>query len=285
MSYSTPDDILQNIAGLIHTHSGIDFPKTHIKVLDQRIQKRIQELRCSESDLYSDLLLDKTKLLEFVGFVTTNHTHFFRSIEQFHLLGSTILPELQIKNSHIKHITLWSSACSSGEEPYTLALYLQHYFEVQGLRDWSYSIIATDIDQSSLDTAIEGVYPHKALKYIPTEYHSYIEIHDPSPETALDPTLEDDSYIKMKTEIRKNIRFQIHNLMDIPIYKNLDIIFCRNVLIYFNLETQEKVIKQLAGCLSKDRYLFISPAESITDLDVPFSPVFLPKSIYYINKK
>ncbi|MGL5955889.1 MAG: CheR family methyltransferase [Brevinema sp.] len=273
MSYKTPDDVLQKIAGLIHTHSGINFPIAHVKVLDQRIQKRIQELHCSESDLYSSLLLDKTKLLEFVGFVTTNHTHFFRSMEQFHILGSTILPELQIKNSHIKHIALWSSACSSGEEPYTLALYLERYFDVQGLTDWSFSIIATDIDQMSLDIAIKGIYPHKALKYIPSEYHSYIEIHHSDTE----------SYIKIAPEIKKNVRFQIYNLMDIPIYKNLDIIFCRNVLIYFDLTTQEKVIRQLANCLSKDRYLFISPAESITGLDVPFSPIFLPKSIYYMN--
>lgn len=281
MSYEcqTSSDILKKIATLIYQHSGINFPESHLKVLDQRIQQRLKETSIDEEALYTNLLLNKKILFEFIGFVTTNHTHFFRSIEQFKVLESTIIPELVKKNSHVKHITIWSCACSTGEEPYTLALCLQYYFDKYELNDWNYSIIATDIDQSSLDSAINGVYPYKAMKYIPIEYHSYLDIQTNS--LLLDD--EKTQYFTVKTELKKKIRFSIHNLLEEPIFRNIDIIFCRNVLIYFDEETQEKVINQLIKSLSIDRYFFISPSESVIGLKVQLKPVILPQTIYYTN--
>ncbi len=282
-SFLTPEGILQKIADLIFKTSGIDFPDSHKKVLDQRIQQRIKELNCEADDLYVSLL-NRDKLFEFIGFVTTNHTLFFRSIEQFHILGNVIIPELLEKNKFAKHIAIWSCASSSGEEPYTLALYLHHYFETNNLSDWSFSIIATDIDQTSINTAVKGEYSHRALPTIPKEYHKYFDIQNVyHPET--EEELEEDRLIVVKPEIKKYVKFQIHNLMEKPPYRNQDIVFCRNVLIYFNPETQERVVRELATSLTADRYLVISPSESITGFDVPFSPVILPKTIYYINNK
>ncbi len=284
LSFMTPENILQKIADLIFKASGIDFPDSHKKVLDQRIQQRLRELGCTADDLYVSLL-NKDNLFEFIGFVTTNHTLFFRSIEQFHVLGSVMIPELLEKNKITRHIAIWSCASSSGEEPYTLALYLHHYFKTNNLLDWSFSIIATDIDQTSINTAIKGEYSYRVLVNIPKEYHTYFDVQNVyHPET--NEELEEDRMIVVKPEIKKYVKFQIHNLMDKPPYHNQDIVFCRNVLIYFNPETQERVVRDLATSLTDDRYLVISPSESITGFRVPFTPVILPKSIYYIyNKK
>ncbi len=222
----TNEEILKSIANLIYKSSGISFPENHLNVLDQRVQSRIKEEGITAQDLYSQLLLDKETLFEFIGFVTTNHTLFFRSINQFTTLETVILPELIKKNNHVKHIAVWSCACSTGEEPYTIAIYLQHYFDKNGLDDWSYSIIATDIDRSSLNKAIEGIYPRKNKDDIPVKFHEYLI------EGVAQPDFEDSHYISVRPDIKQHVRFNIYNLMDTPPYRNQDIIFCRNVLIY-----------------------------------------------------
>ena len=269
--FKTPEVPLRKIAELIHKKSGIDFPPSHLKVLDQRIQKVIKEKEITVNELYSDLLLNSAKLFEFIGIVTTNHTHFFRNIDHFHALGDTIIPVLLEENKLTKHISIWSCASSSGEEPYTLLLYLHHYFEANNLHDWRFSILATDIDQTSLATAESGVYPIAVLSSIPKEYHSYLTISE--------------NTVEIPTKLKKNLRFEIHNLMDTHKNRLIDIIFCRNVLIYFNDATQEKVIDKLITGLKPNRYFFISSSESITGIRSELTPIILPKVIYYTNKK
>ncbi len=117
MPKATDERTLKDIAALIYRHSGINFPDNHLKVLDQRVQSKIKELDCTEIELYSKILKDENALFEFIGFVTTNHTQFFRSINQFITLEEVVLPELVKKNNHVKHIAVWSCACSTGEEP------------------------------------------------------------------------------------------------------------------------------------------------------------------------
>ena len=267
----TPEATLRKVAELIHKKSGIDFPPSHLKVLDQRIQSVIKERNITVSELYSDLLLNSKKLFEFIGIVTTNHTHFFRNIDHFHALGSTIIPALLEANDLTKHISIWSCASSSGEEPYTLLLYLQHYFDIHNLHDWRFSILATDIDQTSLATAERGSYPIAVLSSIPKEYHTYLTIGE--------------NTVEIPAKLKKNIRFQLHNLMDTHKNSLIDIIFCRNVLIYFNEATQEKVIEKLVKGLKPNRYFFISSSESISGIKSELTPVILQKVIYYTNKK
>ena len=269
--FKTPSLLLQKIAELIHTASGIIFPASHLKVLDQRIQNIIKIKNITVDELYSDLLMDTEKLFEFIGFVTTNHTHFFRNIEQFQILGSTIIPKLLKENDLTKHISIWSCACSSGEEPYTLALYFQYYFDTHFLHNWTFSILATDIDQTSLTTAEKGRYPIEGLQHIPQEYRSYLHTNE--------------NTIKIPTSLKKNIVFKRHNLIDNHTHSLIDIIFCRNVLIYFNEATQEQVLNKLITGLKANRYFFISPSESIFGLNVLLTPILLQKVIYYTNKK
>lgn len=268
--------ILEILAKMIHEESGIFFPPSHMKVLDQRIQTSLRDKQCSETELLELLQQEAVEFHKFIGYITTNHTSFFRSIDQFHALGSHIIPELIEKNKYSKRILVWSAAASSGEEPYTLALYIQHYFNIHNLSEWSFLILATDIDSESLNIGIKGIYPIISLKNIPPEYHYLIEIQ----ENAAQP---EDGIIIMPDNIKKNIKFNEHNLLKELSSYHFDIIFCRNVLIYFNVETQEQVISNLLRSLKKGRYLFVSPSETLTNIQTDLTPILLTKCIFYTN--
>jgi len=272
----SPNYILDTLANMIHQESGIIFPSSHIKVLDQRIQTSLREKKITEEKLLTLLKTDTIEFHKFIGHITTNHTSFFRSIEQFHTLGSHILPDLIQRNKYSKRLLIWSAAASSGEEPYTLALYIQHYFNIHDIKDWSFMILATDIDSSSLNIGMKGIYPISSLKNIPTEYHYLIEISQRSTEL-------NNNYIKIPQKIKNYIKFKEHNLLKSINSYQFDLIFCRNVLIYFDLDTQRQVVSNLCNHLKDKRYFFVSPSETLTHLQSNLTPIVLPKCIYYTN--
>lgn len=273
--FKTSKKILDEIANLIHKKSGIVFPVNHLRVLDKRIQDYIKQNKHSEEDLLKILTHDPDILAIFVGHVTTNHTHFFRSMEQFETLQTRILPELIEKNASTKVINIWSAGCSSGEEPYTIALCVQEFLEKQLLNDWSFSILATDIDPHSLNIAKSGKFNISSLKHIPKQYHRFLILPD--------TINSEEEFFHFTPDICTHIRFKIHNLIEKPREKLMDIIFCRNVLIYFDHEIQEIVIHHLVNNLAPNRYFYISPSESISELNTNLEVVFLPKSIFYTN--
>ena len=279
-AHTTPLAILEKIANLIYTKSGIVFPPSHMKVLDQRVQSSFKKRFGTVEDFAHLLEVNETELTTFIGYVTTNHTLFFRSMEQFNGLGSTILPELIEKNVATKHIAIWSAACSSGEEPYSLVLYIMHYLATHHHSDWTFDIIATDIDETSLKAAQEGLYNYNSLKYIPKEYHAYITISEG--EMSERGFLEND-YIIMPDAVKKHITYGPHNLMDSPKIYNMDLILCRNVLIYFDIETQKKVVDNLTKALAPRRYFFVSPSETLSGISTSLHARMLPKCIFYTN--
>lgn len=272
--------VLDQIAFLIHKKSGIFFPPNHMKVLDQRVKSSMKKVSCTDEELLHFLSSDEEKLTAFIGYVTTNHTHFFRSIHQFHSLGSTILPELIEKNQITKHIKIWSTACSSGEEPYSLAIYIQHYFNKNYINDWSFTILATDIDKTSLKIAKDGIYFYRALKNIPKEYHKYIDIN---PGTVNQNGILEHDRISMTDDLKKHITFSSHNLLEPSTQRDMDIIFCRNVLIYFDVDTQQQVILNLSKALAPNRYFFVSPSETLTGISTNLHIRMLEKSMFYVN--
>ncbi|MGL4562581.1 MAG: CheR family methyltransferase [Brevinema sp.] len=269
---------LNTLASMIQKEVGIFFPDAHLKVLDQRVTAILRKKQCSEEELILSLENDRDEFLKFIGYVTTNHTFFFRSLEQFVALDNHILPELLTKNKEIKHISIWSAACSSGEEAYTLAMCVQGFFKTHHLHDWDFNIIATDISEQALESAIRGRYSLNDLKHIPIEYQYLINII----EDATDPS-GFSNYIEMPEFLKQKISFETHNLLKPKMMPSVDIIFCRNVLIYFNNETQERVITNLTHVLKKNRYLFISPTESLNHLKTNLQAHMLPKCIFYEN--
>lgn len=173
------------------------------------------------------LALEKNEALlqETLDRMTINVSEFYRNYKRWEVLEKTILPLLK----PAKTLKVWSAACSTGEEPYTLSMILSRQ---KGLTD--YQIIATDIDDKVLQKAKEGVYQERSLQEVPKEMK---ELY----------FTQDGNRFKVKDEIRKNIRFQKHNLLADPYEKDFDIIVCRNVLIYFTEEAKEKIYHKFSG--------------------------------------
>ncbi|MCY7816678.1 CheR family methyltransferase [Bacillus haynesii] len=189
------------------------------------------------------LALEKNEALlqETLDRMTINVSEFYRNYKRWEVLEKTILPLLK----PAKTLKVWSAACSTGEEPYTLSMILSRQ---KGLSD--YQIIATDIDDKVLAKAKEGVYQERSLQEVPKEMK---ELY----------FTQDGSRFAVKDEIRKNIRFQKHNLLADPYEKDFDIIVCRNVLIYFTEEAKEKIYHKFSGSLKNNGVLFVGSTEQI----------------------
>ncbi|MCY7769849.1 protein-glutamate O-methyltransferase CheR [Bacillus haynesii] len=184
---------------------------------------------------------NETLLQETLDRMTINVSEFYRNYKRWEVLEKTILPLLK----PAKTLKVWSAACSTGEEPYTLSMILSRQ---KSLSD--YQIIATDIDDKVLAKAKEGVYQERSLQEVPKEMK---ELY----------FTQDGSRFAVKDEIRKNIRFQKHNLLADPYEKDFDIIVCRNVLIYFTEEAKEKIYHKFSGSLKNKGVLFVGSTEQI----------------------
>ncbi|MCY7849312.1 CheR family methyltransferase [Bacillus haynesii] len=184
---------------------------------------------------------NETLLQETLDRMTINVSEFYRNYKRWEVLEKTILPLLK----PAKTLKVWSAACSTGEEPYTLSMILSRQ---KSLSD--YQIIATDIDDKVLAKAKEGVYQERSLLEVPKEMK---ELY----------FTQDGSRFAVKDEIRKNIRFQKHNLLADPYEKDFDIIVCRNVLIYFTEEAKEKIYHKFSGSLKNKGVLFVGSTEQI----------------------
>ncbi|ETB69551.1 MULTISPECIES: CheR family methyltransferase [Bacillus] len=189
------------------------------------------------------LALEKNEALlqETLDRMTINVSEFYRNYKRWEVLEKTILPLLK----PAKTLKVWSAACSTGEEPYTLSMILSRQ---KGLSD--YQIIATDIDDKVLAKAKEGVYQERSLQEVPKEIK---ELY----------FTQDGTRFAVKDEIKKNIRFQKHNLLADAYEKDFDIIVCRNVLIYFTEEAKEKIYHKFSGSLKNNGVLFVGSTEQI----------------------
>jgi len=189
------------------------------------------------------LALEKNEALlqETLDRMTINVSEFYRNYKRWEVLEKTILPLLK----PAKTLKVWSAACSTGEEPYTLSMILSRQ---KGISD--YQIIATDIDDKVLAKAKEGVYQERSLQEVPKEIK---ELY----------FTQDGNRFAVKDEIKKNIRFQKHNLLADAYEKDFDIIVCRNVLIYFTEEAKEKIYHKFSGSLKNNGVLFVGSTEQI----------------------
>ncbi|MGL5253464.1 MAG: CheR family methyltransferase [Brevinema sp.] len=276
--FFTEEPILSKIKEIIYTESGIIFTPSYMKVLDQRVSRICKESGCEPKDILEYITKDIHYLREFVGHVTTNHTHFFRSIGQYRLLEDLILPQLVERNINSKSIRIWSAACSSGEEAFSLMMVVQNFFEKNHLADWTCSIFASDIDEVSLSKANRAEYNILCLKHIPEQYHKFLKLDV----DFLPPHLRE--FFTVIPQLKENISFEYSNLIrDTPLGR-FDIVFCRNVLIYFNIETQAQVVNNLKKTLTTGGYLFISPSETLNGISEGFDMKMTPNSAYYIKR-
>lgn len=253
------------LARYIYDYSGIKMPDSKKTMLEGRLRRRLRATGIATLDAYCDYLFDEGNLakegLYLINAVTTNKTDFFREPAHFVYLRQTILPEFEARGT--RTVRCWSAACSTGPEPYTVAMVLDDYASASSL---SYGILATDLDTDVLDAARRGVYPAELVDPVPEHLQRrYVMI-------PRDAARRD---VRMAPALRSAIGFARLNLMDdhYPVGEAMHLIFCRNVLIYFDKPTQKKVVSQLIDCLAPGGYLFLGHSESIAGFDLPLRQV------------
>ncbi|CAK09519.1 chemotaxis protein CheR [Rhizobium leguminosarum] len=254
------------LARFIYDYSGIKMPPTKLTMLEGRLRRRLRATNHGTFDDYCDFLFNEDGLAQetvyLIDVVTTNKTDFFREAKHFDYLQSVALPA--ISNSGVRTIRTWSSACSTGAEPYTMAMVLAEFTE--GRNDVSYSVLATDLSTDVLQTARRGIYPEDLIAPVPRDLQRKYVL------TAKQPGRRE---VRITPKLRSKIGFARMNLMDekYAIGEPMHVIFCRNVLIYFDKQTQAGVLNRLCACLAKGGYMFIGHSESITGFDLPLKQV------------
>ena len=241
---------------LIYDESGITFSSTNRAILESRLRERLREKQIVEiNEYYNTLVRDKEELKLMLDSVTTNLTRFFRNQPHFDALINYVIPEvLKIKKEQgDSKIRVWSAGCSTGEEPYTLAMILKDKLPSTVTAE----IVASDISLKSLMVGKAGFYPESRIIGIPDAYLARFFEH------------KNNGY-QVKDELMKMIRFDYHNLKNDSGQRNVDILFCRNVLIYFDEPAQKAVIDRFWDAMSTKSFLFIGHSESLFGMNTKF---------------
>lgn len=242
---------------LIYDESGITFSDTNRSILDGRIKELLRSKNMqTPSEYYALVTKNNEEMKNMLDSVTTNLTRFFRNQPHFDALVNYVIPHVieYKKNQGIdRTIKIWSAGCSTGEEPYTIAMIMKEILPI----GWNFQITASDISLKSLMTAQQGFYPNNRVEGIPQNYlQKYF-------------TKMEEGY-QVKTELSEKIRFDYHNLKNDSGARNLDVVFCRNVLIYFDETAQLSVINRFWNSMSSQSYLFIGHSESLFGMKTNF---------------
>jgi len=240
---------------LIYEESGITFTPTNRSILESRLKERLREKGVTSVSTYlNSIKSDKEEMKGFLDSITTNLTRFFRNQAQFDALEKYVIPELINNIRKIPGtIRLWSAGCSTGEEPYTIAMLLSEILP----KSWNFDILASDISLKCLMTAKEGFYAESRIVGIPDNYLAkYFD--------------KVDGGYKIHSDIQSKIKFDYHNLKNDSGQRNFDVVFCRNVIIYFDEVAQTAVMKRFWDSMASRSFLFIGHSESLFGMDTKF---------------
>jgi len=263
MDYVITTEEFERFRGIIYDESGISLSDQKRTLLASRLTKRLRELGLETfSDYYEKVTGDPTReeFTRMLDLISTNKTDFFREPKHFDFLRDHILPGL----AQEKRIRIWSSACSTGEEPYTIAMTL---FEgVENPQQWAFKILASDLSTRVLAKAAAGVYDEERFRDVPPDV---LRRH------FLRGRGDSAGSFKVKPHLASLVQFRRINLMDdtFPIKTPLDLIFCRNVMIYFDRPTQQTLVNKFYRYLKPGGYLFIGHSESLQWVEHPFKTV------------
>jgi chemotaxis protein methyltransferase CheR len=252
------DRQFRSIAQLIEGRVGIKLPPGKRLMLEGRLQKRVRALQFSSLNDYADNLFDgdglETELVHLIDCVTTNKTDFFREPSHFDFISNVAVDELLSRGRATHVLKIWSAACSTGMEAYTTAMVLDNLSKSR--RGLQFRILGTDISTGVLRLAKAGIYPKEAIAPVPPAMAERYFL------TSRDRSRAE---VRVVPELRRLVQFMRMNLMDpaYPVDKDVDIIFCRNVLIYFDKDTQRKVVDRLSGHLRPGGYLLVGHSESM----------------------
>jgi chemotaxis protein methyltransferase CheR len=243
---------------------GIKLPISKKTMLEGRLQKRLTALNMGSFKEYCEYFFSpqgqQIELIQMIDVVTTNKTDFFREAVHFDFLSNNILPKYFKDEVATKQFKIWSAGCSTGEEPYTLAMVLSEFSE--RCPGFNFNILATDISSRALNAAATAVYCQQKVSTVPLAFKKkyLLKSRDQHKKT-----------VRIVPELRTKVSFKRFNFIDgaIDPAQNFNVVFCRNVLIYFDRPTQEKVILKLCSGLETGGYLFLGHSESISNMNLP----------------
>jgi chemotaxis protein methyltransferase CheR len=253
----------RSIAELVETEVGIKLPAAKRLMLEGRLLKRVRVLNYSDVNEYVDRLFDhenfEVELVHLIDCVTTNKTDFFREPTHFDFMREVAVPEiLRRRGRGTRPLKIWSAACSTGMEAYTVAIVLDDL--VTSGASFQFSVLGTDISTAVLKLAETGIYTAEMISPVPAELarRYFLSSRDPSRDE-----------VRVVPRLRRSTNCMRMNLMDpsYPVDRDVDIIFCRNVLIYFDRPTQQKVVEQLCSHLRPGGYFIVGHSESMIHND------------------
>lgn len=249
--------VFNKIIAILHDAKNVDFSNYKQNTLIRRLEKRISINRFEKiSDYVSFLAVTPKEVSALFNDMLIGVTRFFRDEKSFELLASAVIPEIFAQHTEKSEIRVWVPACSTGEEAYTLAILFKDYMSANNIIK-EVKIFATDIDEESLSFAGEGFYP------------SNISADVPSKILAKHFIRRDTDY-QINDNIRRMIIFARHNIIDEPAFSKLDLISCRNLLIYLNIDVQQKILSTFHLCLKNDGFMFLGSSESLGKLSEGF---------------
>lgn len=267
------DEEFALLSSFIYEQAGLYFDESSKFLLESRLQNRLREHRFDSFLKYYHFLLfhhDRlTEINELLDTVTTNETYFFRELNQLEAFQKEILPELARRNAASRKLRIWSAGCSTGEEPYTLAIMLR---ETGLFTGWTVDITGTDISQRVLRTARKSVYAPSSFRSTDDGYLSRY-FHQ----------TEDGKY-QLDDSIRSMVHFGHLNLMDekkMGVIGECDIVMCRNVIIYFDKSAKARVINSFFNKLAPGGYLLLGHSESLMNLTTVFKLRHLTRVMVY----
>lgn len=256
------DKELKQFSEFIYSELGIKITQTKKTMLQARLQRRLRTLNMKSYGQYLEYLQSlkglEVELPQMVDAVTTNTTSFFREPRHFEYLARTVLPQWQRRRPG-QTFAVWNAGCSSGEEPYTTAMVLMDYHErTSPLR---FTIVATDISTDILRKAARAVYEEERIGTIPPEFRRRYLLRSKDKNRRL---------VRVVPELREKVSFRRLNFMDdFQFREKMDLIFCRNVMIYFDRKTQHELVRKFCDHLEPGGHLFIGHSESLAGADLP----------------
>jgi chemotaxis protein methyltransferase CheR len=260
----------RRLARFIESELGIRMPDTKRIMLESRLQKRLRRLGIATFGDYVDFVFSgkggDAELINMIDAVTTNKTDFFREAEHFEYLSDTIVPAAAARDGSgiTRPLTIWSAGCSTGEEPYTIAMVLEERRLYEPRFD--YRIFASDLSTQVLDKAREAIYEEAKAEIVPLGFKKRYMLRSKEKGSAL---------VRMKPEIRARVTFERVNFMDdaYPVTKALDVVFCRNVIIYFDRRVQESILRKLCAHIRPGGWLILGHSETLTGMEMPLRGV------------
>lgn len=252
---------------LVEREVGIHLSSVKQALVNARLLSRIRELGLATFQQYYDRVIASPhdELIRFINAICTNETRFFREPAQFEYLRTALVSRWRTEGDahrHARRLRVWSAACSSGEEPYTLAMTLLDCLPP----DWAVEIVATDVSTKVLDKAVKAVYPMQRVREIPSELHQRFLLRGVGSRAGS---------FRIGPSARAVVTFQRENLVtgDFNGLGRFDLILCRNVLMYFRPETRRNVVSRLLGQLNPAGQLFVGHSESLHGLDLDLETV------------